>query len=107
LEEAKGSRVTILDVREMTLIADYFVIASGSNLRHVRAMADGLTYDLKELRSPHHVEGYGAGYWILLDYGDVVVHVFREEERSFYGLERLWGDAPIVEFREGVMAEKV
>jgi len=99
--------VTILDVHEMTLIADYFVIASGSNLRHVRAMADGLTHDLEELRSPLHVEGYGAGYWILLDYGDVVVHVFREQERAFYGLERLWGDAPTVEFPKGVLAEQV
>jgi ribosome-associated protein len=96
----------ILDVHEMTLIADYFVIGSGSNLRHVRAMADGLTYDLKDMRAPSHAEGYGAGYWILLDYGDVVVHVFREEERAFYGLERLWGDAPKVEFREAVAVDK-
>jgi ribosome-associated protein len=99
--------VTILDVHEMTLIADYFVIASGSNLRHVRSMADGLTYDLKDLRLPLHVEGYGAGYWILLDYGDVVVHVFREEERAFYGLERLWGDAPKVELPGDGTVEQV
>lgn len=98
LHEAKGFNVVVLDVRNITLIADYFIIVSGSNPRHVRALADRLQRSTHEMRKPIHVEGYQMGYWILLDYGDVVVHVFREEDRNFYGLERLWGDAPQVDF---------
>lgn len=75
----------------LTLLADYFVIVTGMNQRHVRALADMLVRDLQR---PIHVEGYEAAKWILLDYGDVIVHIFREAERAFYGLERLWGDAP-------------
>ncbi len=105
LYEAKGFDVAVLDVGNVTLIADYFVIASGSNPRHVRALADRLLYSEHKLRKPMHVEGYQIGYWVLLDYGDVVVHVFREEERNFYGLERLWGDAPQVDFEEGEESE--
>jgi ribosome-associated protein len=100
LYDAKGIDVVILDVGDITLIADFFVIASGSNTRHVQALADRVVYSEEIARKPMHVEGYGLGYWVLLDYGDVVVHVFREEERDFYGLERLWGDAPRVDFEE-------
>lgn len=96
MEDAKGLHVNVLDVREITLIADYFVIASGTSQRHVKALADRLIRDLERIRTPIHVEGYNNGTWILLDYGDVVVHVFREAERAFYGLERLWGDARIL-----------
>ncbi|MGI6621188.1 MAG: ribosome silencing factor [Bacillota bacterium] len=98
LYDGKGSDVVILDVGDITLIADFFVIASGSNPRHVQALADRVVYSEDITRKPMHVEGYGLGHWVLLDYGDVVVHVFREEERGFYGLERLWGDAPQVDF---------
>lgn len=92
----KADNVVVLAVNGMTLIADYFVIASAANQRHVRALADKVSEDLESLRKPGHIEGYEGGLWVLLDYGDVVVHVFRESERSFYGLERLWGDAPKV-----------
>lgn len=106
LHEGKGSSVIVLDVRNVTLIADYFVIASGSNPRHVRALADRLLKTSDRIRKPMHVEGYQMGYWVLLDYGDVVVHVFREDERNFYGLERLWGDAPEVDFEDrGAISE--
>ena len=98
LYDGKGSDVTVLDVREVTLIADYFIIASGSNPRHVKALADRLSNTQSGLRKPMHIEGYQLGYWVLLDYGDVVVHLFREDERIFYGLERLWGDAPEVDY---------
>ncbi len=97
LDEGKGFRMAVLDVHEMTLIADYFVIVSGANQRHVKSLADRLTNGPGFVRRPNHVEGYAPGRWILLDYGDVVVHVFQDEERSFYGLERLWGDAPRLE----------
>lgn len=85
--DAKGIDVVILDVGDITLIADFFVIASGSNTRHVQLLADRVVYSEEIARKPMHVEGYGLGYWVLLDYGDVVVHVFREEERDFYGLK--------------------
>ncbi len=98
LEEGKASRITILDVHDMTFIADYFVIASGTSQRHVKALVDRLQKDGAAVRAPNHVEGYPQARWILLDYGDVVVHVFEDEERSFYGLERLWGDAPKVPY---------
>jgi len=97
LLDGKGIDVVILEVKKITLIADYFVIASGSTQRHVRALADRIVETLSEFRKPLHVEGYELGYWTLLDYGDVVIHIFRDPERSFYGLERLWGDAPRVE----------
>jgi len=98
LTEGKGIDVVVLEVKEITLIADYFVIASGTNPRHVKALADRVANALDDMRKPAHVEGYELGYWVLLDYDDVVVHVFRESERSFYGLERLWGDAPKVDY---------
>lgn len=98
LYDGKGLDVDILDVREVTLIADYFVIASGSSVRHVKGLAERVLYLSEGKRKPIHVEGYQLGTWVLLDYGDVVVHIFRESERSFYGLERLWGDAPMVDF---------
>jgi ribosome-associated protein len=95
--------VVVLDVKELTLIADYFVIASGANQRHVKALADRVLEGVQDSRKPSHVEGHELGYWVLLDYGDVVVHVFRETERAFYGLERLWGDAPRLHWeQEGI-----
>ncbi|MGE5580679.1 MAG: ribosome silencing factor [Bacillota bacterium] len=94
LEAGKAENVTVLSVGDMTTIADYFVIASGATQRQVKALADRVTLSLTDTRKPSHIEGYDTGAWVLLDYGDVVVHVFREQERAFYGLERLWGDAP-------------
>jgi ribosome-associated protein len=101
LADAKGDKVVVLAVGEMTVIADYFVIASGTSQRHVKALADRVLEGTGGGRKPSHIEGYKSGYWILLDYGDVVVDVFREAERAFYGLERLWGDAPRLEWEEG------
>lgn len=96
MDEGKADNVVVLSVRGLTLIADYFVIASAANQRHVRALSDRVLEGLDSSRKPSHIEGYEAGLWVLMDYGDVVVHVFREAERAFYGLERLWGDAPKV-----------
>jgi ribosome-associated protein len=84
-----------LDMRELTLITDYFLICHGTSNVHIRALADAVVEALQQrgVRASG-VEGYREARWILLDYGDVVVHVFAEEERDFYDLERLWGDAP-------------
>jgi len=86
--------VVILDISALTTIADYFVIASGTSTLHTGAVADAVLKSLSELDiAPSHTEGRRDERWILLDYGDVIVHVFRQDEREYYGLERLWGDA--------------
>lgn len=97
-EDRKASDVLILDITKITLVADYFVIASAPSMIRVRAIADAVGESAKQngLEILHR-EGYDTARWVLLDYGSVVVHVFTEEERLFYSLERLWGDAPIVE----------
>ncbi|MFZ5827090.1 MAG: ribosome silencing factor [Bacillota bacterium] len=92
--EKKAKEVRILDIRSISAVADYFVICSGTSNTHIRAIADSVEELLttKGLRL-HHMEGYQNGRWILLDFGDLVVHVMQDDERSFYNLERLWGDA--------------
>ena len=93
--EKKANEVKILDLRGITSITDYFVICSGDADLQVRAIADSIMEKLKEEDiDVWHTEGYQGGRWILLDFVDVAVHVFLEEAREFYGLERLWGDAP-------------
>jgi len=97
LEAKKAFHVTVLDVASHTSIADAFVICSVGSLRQAQAVADEVGRVLKEggLR-PLAVEGYTHGGWILMDYGDFLLHIFDEERRAFYALERLWGDAPEV-----------
>lgn len=95
LDEKKGVDLVLLDVSELLWITDAFVIASGNSRPHVQSLAEDIESQLKsEDRRPLRVEGKPEGKWILLDYGEVVVHVFQPETRDFYGLERLWGDAP-------------
>ena len=97
-DDRKASDVKILDIRKITLVADYFLIASAPTSVRVRAIADAIEERAKErgLR-PLHREGYTTGRWILLDYGSVIAHVFHEDERKFYDLERLWGDAAVLD----------
>lgn len=92
LENKKGIDVELIDVRDKTTLADYFVIASGSNITQVKALADEVEYKLDKEHDihPDHIEGSQRTNWILLDYLDVVVHVFLDEERSRYSLEKLW-----------------
>jgi len=87
----------VLDMRALTIITDYFLISHGTSSVHIRALADAVVEALEERGvRPHGTEGYDSARWILLDYGDLIVHIFAEEERSFYDLERLWSDAPRV-----------
>lgn len=97
-DDRKAVDVRVLDIRKITLVADYFVIASAPNTVRVRAIAEAIEVRSKErgLKVLHR-EGYTGLKWILLDYGSVVVHVFHENERKFYDLERLWGDAEVIE----------
>jgi ribosome-associated protein len=93
LEDKKGIDVTILDITPVTVIADYFMIASGSNRNQVQALADSVQEELaKQNIHPKQVEGYQTANWILLDYGDIIIHVFNEDDRMFYDLERIWKD---------------
>ena len=95
--DKKGEDILVLNVSEVTTIADLFVIVSGRGERQVQAIADEIVEKAKAAgRQPVGIEGYTAGRWILIDLGDVVVHAFVPEEREVYRLERLWGDAPVV-----------
>jgi len=101
VSDKKGKDILLIEVSEKLPITDYFVLASGGSSIQVRAISDGVEMKLKESGIlPLRIEGHREGRWILLDYGDVVVHVFHEEEREFYGLERFWGDAPQKEYDE-------
>jgi ribosome-associated protein len=102
-EDRKALDLKVLHLQQVSDFTDYFVICSGTNERQVQAIADAIQERLRANRvRALHVEGYNRGQWVLLDYGDLVVHVFQEEPRRFYALERLWGDAPDVtaELRE-------
>lgn len=94
VRDRKADDVLALDLRESDAFTDYFVVCTGQNRRQVQAIADAVETALrtKKLR-PSHVEGYDRGEWVLLDYFDFVVHVFSPTARTFYGLERLWGNA--------------
>jgi len=96
INEKKGEDIVIFDLKNLSPITDYFVIANGLSDIHIRAIAD----HLMEYEKPDHVEGLEATSWILLDFFDVIVHVFSKETRQFYGLERLWGDAQIIEIKD-------
>lgn len=101
LQSRKALDIVILDLRGLTIIADYFVIATGTSTIHIRGMVDaifeqGRTVGIKSLRA----EGLGGVAWVLIDLGDVVVHLFDAEQRDFYQLERLWIDAPRVPLPE-------
>lgn len=89
--DRKASAVLVFNLTELTTMADYFVLSTASNDRQARAIADAIT---EAVGSPSSVEGLSNASWILMDYGDVVFHVFQAEARKFYALERLWGDAP-------------
>ncbi len=95
LEEKKGERIVALDLRGFSTVVDAFVLVSAHAFVHAQAMADDLEKEAKDRGiSLWHVEGYREGRWILLDFGDVVVHIFLQEAREMYDLDRLWGDAP-------------
>lgn len=95
LDDSKASNVTELDVRNLTDLADYMVIATGTSGRHVRAMAQHLVTKLKEHDiQPIGVEGEDVGDWVLVDLSDIVVHLMQAEARDFYALEKLWQELP-------------
>ena len=98
-DEKKAARISVLDLRQIASFTEFFVIAEGSNQRQVQAIADEISDQLKKRysRRPVRIEGYNSAEWVLLDYGDFVIHLFNQEARDFYDLERLWRDAGRVE----------
>jgi len=97
----KALDVTILDLSGLTVIADYFVICSGESTTQVKAVAGFIEEELaKKRKKPLGVEGASYNHWILLDYGDVIIHIFEKETRAYYNLEKLWMDAKIIEIDE-------
>ena len=93
LKGKKAENIEIMDVANLTLLTDYFVICTGTSAIHIKALADELVLKLKELSVIiDHLEGYESARWILMDYGNVIIHIFQKEERNFYDLERLWSD---------------
>ncbi|AOZ96377.1 ribosome silencing factor [Butyrivibrio hungatei] len=101
LEDRKGEDVHVIDISEISTLADYFVIASGTNINQVQALADNVQEVLgRQGFMTKDVEGYDAGNWVLLDFGDIIVHVFDNENRLFYDLERIWRDGKLVDTNE-------
>jgi len=94
--DKKALDVTVMDMRAVSGVADVFVIATGESELQIKAIADAVTERIRERlqERPWHVEGYEGRQWVLLDYVDLVVHIFSTDKRQFYDLERLWGDAP-------------
>ena len=93
LEDKKAEDLTILNISGVSVIADYFIIASGNNRNQVQAMADNAEEALGRAGyEPKQIEGYQSANWILMDYKDIILHIFSEEDRSFYYLERIWRD---------------
>lgn len=97
----KGKRIIILDLAGVSLITDYFIVCSANSRTQTKAIADHVEEEMKKAGILlGRREGYAEGRWILEDFGNVIIHIFLEEEREFYNLERLWGDAPLMEFTE-------
>ena len=97
--EKKAFSIVAIDLREIASFTEYFIIASGSNTRQVQAISDEISEQLKKQLNSRvvRIEGYSSGEWVLLDYGDFIVHIFEQKAREFYDLERLWRDAKRVE----------
>lgn len=97
-EEKQAKDTLVLDVRDITSFADFFVICSGGNARQVQAISDEIEIRMKRAGDPPiSIEGYSNAEWILMDFGDMLVHVFTDKARAYYDLERLWRDAKVVD----------
>lgn len=101
LDSKRAEDIMAVGIRDLTIIADYFIIANGTSTTQTKALADAVEYELKKLGlEPARTEGYSAANWIILDYSDIVVHIFYKETRDFYKLEKLWSDGVNVDISE-------
>ncbi len=106
LDNKQGKDIKVLRTADQTTLADYFVICNGTSNTQVRALADAVEEAMSKAgEEPHHIEGHRGNQWTLMDYSAVVIHIFTEEGREFYGLERLWLDAEAVDTAEFLTAE--
>ena len=105
--EKKGTDIVLLDVEKAFFLSDVFVIATGSSRTNVQALADHVEERIKETHNvkPLRVEGRTEGEWVLVDYGDIIVHLFQSAAREYYSLERLWGDAERIRWEEPVVTD--
>lgn len=98
IEEKKGIDIKVIDISKISVLADYFIIAGGSNIRQIQSIADNIEEKLGRAgAAPKSVEGYQTSNWILMDYRDIIIHIFNQEERLFYDLERIWADGTTIE----------
>lgn len=98
LSDKKIEDIKVLDISEVSIMADYFVIASGSNRNQIQAAIDNVLEKTHEINlNPKQIEGYDTANWVLMDYGDIIVHVFDHENRLFYDLERIWCDGKTID----------
>lgn len=101
LEDKKGDDIKVIDISNVSVMADYFIIASGKNRNQVQAMASSVEEKLHEEGiKPRQIEGYQTANWILMDFNDIIVHVFNEEDRLFYNLEKIWLDGKVIDISE-------
>lgn len=101
LEDKKANDIKVINISELSVIADYFIIASGANRNQIQTLSDHVEEVLdKEGHQPKQIEGYQTANWILMDYIDIIIHVFSEEDRLFYDLERIWRDGKMMEIDE-------
>jgi ribosome-associated protein len=106
--DKKALDIVLVNMRKVPSVCDWFVVSSGTSTTHVRAISDSIIRKLKEKgQRPWHVEGEPDASWVLIDYGDVVAHVFLEETRRFYNLEKLWREAPQEHYKERARGKKV
>ncbi|NLM04633.1 MAG: ribosome silencing factor [Clostridiales bacterium] len=97
IDEKLGQNIVVMDLKNISSICDYFIITSAASIRQTKAMADEIESTLEEEGiSIFHKEGYDSGKWILLDYGDIVIHIFHDEDREFYNIEGIWKDAKTI-----------
>lgn len=98
LDEKNGINISIIDISEISTLADYFIIAGGNNENQVKALANSVEEEMYKVDcKPKHIEGFDNANWILMDFSDIIVHVFNEEDRLFYDLERIWRDGKHLE----------
>ncbi len=101
LEDKKAQDIKVIDISEVSVMADYFIIASGMNHNQVQALADNVEEELhKQGVRPRQIEGYQSANWILMDFNDIIVHIFNEEDRLFYNLEKIWLDGKVIDVAE-------
>ena len=106
LADKKGEDIRVIDIAGISVLADYFIIASGNSSTQTRTLAEEVEYQMSQAGvEPNRKEGYNGSNWVILDYGDIVVHIFYKETRDYYQLERLWADGEKIDIEEYVIEE--